>query len=41
MGAKAVLMKKVFRADHPFIFFIQEKRTGAILFFGRVMEPTR
>ncbi|MCI4444707.1 MAG: serpin family protein [Candidatus Aminicenantes bacterium] len=41
MGAKAVLMKKVFRADHPCIFFIQEKRTGAILFFGRVMEPTR
>jgi len=41
MGAKAVLMKKVFRADHPFIFFIQEKRTGAILFFGRIMEPTR
>ena len=41
MGAKAVLMKKVFRADHPFIFFIQEKRTGAILFFGRVMEPAK
>ena len=31
----------VFRADHPFIFFIQEKRTGAILFLGRVMDPTR
>jgi len=41
MGAKAVLIKKVFRADRPFIFFIQEKRTGAILFFGRVMEPTK
>ncbi len=41
MGAKAVLMKKVFRADHPFIFFIQEKRTGAILFFGRVIDPTK
>jgi len=41
MGAKAVLMKKVFRADHPFIFFIQEKRTGAILFFGRIMEPAK
>jgi len=41
MGAKAVLMKKVFRADHPFIFFIQEKQTGAILFLGRVMDPTR
>ena len=31
----------VFRADHPFIFFIQENRTGAILFLGRVMDPTR
>jgi len=41
MGAKAVLMKKVFRADHPFIFLIQENRTGAILFFGRVMEPAK
>ena len=41
MGVKAVLIKKVFRADHPFIFFILEKRTGTILFFGRVMEPTR
>ena len=41
MGVKAVLMKKVFRADHPFIFFVQEKRTGAILFLGRVMDPTR
>jgi serpin B len=41
MGAKAVLMKKVFRADHPFIFLIQEKRTGAILFFGRVIDPTK
>lgn len=29
----------VFRADHPFIFMIQEKNTGNILFFGRVAEP--
>jgi len=41
MGAKAVLIKQVFRADHPFIFFILEKRTGTILFFGRVMDPTK
>jgi Serine protease inhibitor len=31
----------VFRADHPFIFFIQEKRTGTILFFGRIIYPTK
>ncbi len=30
-----------FYADHPFIFFIQEKKTGQILFMGRVMDPTK
>ncbi len=29
----------VFRADHPFIFVIQEKTTGNILFIGRVVKP--
>lgn len=29
----------VFRADHPFVFWILEKRSGTILFLGRVMEP--
>jgi serpin B len=29
----------VFRADHPFIFFIQQKSTGNILFMGRVVNP--
>jgi serpin B len=31
----------VFRADHPFIFIIQEKETGNILFMGRVSDPSR
>ncbi len=31
---------KVFRADHPFIFIIQEKSTGSVLFLGRVVDPT-
>ena len=30
----------VFRADHPFIFLIQEKASGNILFMGRVVNPT-
>ena len=29
----------VFRADHPFIFIIQDKRTGAFLFMGKVANP--
>jgi serpin B len=29
----------VFRADHPFIFLIQDDETGAILFIGRVVNP--
>jgi serpin B len=29
----------VFRADHPFVFLITEKDSGAILFMGRVVNP--
>jgi len=29
----------IFRADHPFIFLIQQKSTGDILFIGRVVNP--
>jgi serine protease inhibitor len=45
-ASTAVLMGKSgarnnFRADHPFIFIIQEKETGNILFMGRVVDPTK
>ena len=30
-----------FRANHPFIFVIQERNTGNILFMGRVNNPTQ
>ena len=28
-----------FRADHPFIYVIREKTTGAIMFMGEIGEP--
>ncbi|MBW2988600.1 serpin family protein [Candidatus Woesearchaeota archaeon] len=52
-AATAVVMKEtafgpgalpripVFRANHPFVFIIQERDTGLILFMGRVMNPTQ
>jgi serpin B len=29
-----------FRADHPFIFLIQENKTGSLLFIGKITNPT-
>lgn len=33
--------RTIFRADHPFIFIIQQKSTGNILFMGKVTDPTK
>jgi len=41
IGRTAYVPEKryVFRADHPFIFMIREKTSGAILFLGRLYDP--
>ncbi len=33
--------RNIFNADHPFMFIIQERETGNILFMGRVTDPTK
>jgi serpin B len=33
--------KFIFRADHPFVFLILDKRTNCILFLGRVTNPEK
>jgi serpin B len=38
-GALPPREQVTFRADHPFIYFILENRTNAILFMGRYMGP--
>ena len=32
--------KHVFRADHPFVFMIYDRRSGAVVFMGRLADPS-
>ncbi len=40
MMATAIMQETIFRADHPFVFIIQDKETGNILFMGKVVDPS-
>jgi serpin B len=39
MTTTAILLPNIFKLDHPFIYAIVEKQTGAVLFLGTVNEP--
>ncbi len=39
--ATAARVNPVFRADHPFLFLVRDTHTGAILFMGRVANPSK
>ena len=40
MKARSIPLQMDFHANHPFIFFIQDKATRSILFLGRLVKPS-
>ncbi|ESO86437.1 hypothetical protein LOTGIDRAFT_195172 [Lottia gigantea] len=36
---RSIQIPRVFRADHPFIFFIHDNRTNMVLFWGQFSKP--
>jgi serpin B len=39
--ARSAPIQPVFRADHPFVFFIRDTRHDSILVLGRIVDPTK
>lgn len=39
LRAVAHMKKRVFHADHPFVFMICDKESGTVLFMGRITDP--
>jgi serpin B len=42
IGLKSILRDDPvrFNADHPFVFFLFDRQTGCIIFFGRFVKPS-
>ena len=40
-GSEVVPSQLIVNADRPFLYFLRDKPTGAILFMGRVMDPSQ
>uniref|UniRef100_A0A0E9WFI5 Serpin H1 n=1 Tax=Anguilla anguilla TaxID=7936 RepID=A0A0E9WFI5_ANGAN len=38
-GREELKTPKLFYADHPFIFLVQDKKTNSILLIGRLLKP--
>ena len=39
-GGPSALKQITLRFDHPFLFFVRDVDTGAVLFMGRVTDPS-
>ena len=39
VGVADTKPKKIFKADHPFVFYIRDERTGAVVLIGRSVRP--
>jgi serpin B len=40
INEESARLTQSFNADHPFLFFLRDTRSGAILFMGRLVDPT-
>ena len=40
-GGPSALDNVTIRFDRPFLFFVRDVKTGAILFMGRVVDPSK
>jgi len=40
-GSAGPMVDMYVLADHPFLYFLRDQPTGAILFMGRVLDPSK